>query len=108
MALFAKNIDEPQKLTKQIHSMLASSDNQLKQFKVNCLKHDSSPGGRFEKKARTMPPWMDDKPYRCRQNQTTMGQSHVVLLVLHQNRFPQTNPNSTTINQRHVVMIKLL
>jgi hypothetical protein len=51
IALLAKNIEEQQESIKQIISMLASSDNQVKQFKVNCSKNDSSSGARFKKKA---------------------------------------------------------
>jgi hypothetical protein len=60
--MVSKNIDEQQESIKQIMSMLASSNNQLKKFKVNYTKYDSSLGGRYKKKACSMPPWMDEKP----------------------------------------------
>jgi hypothetical protein len=63
LALFAKSIDDQQDSIKQILSMLASSDNQIKQFKANYSRNDStSSGGRYEKKSRSMPPWMDETP----------------------------------------------
>jgi hypothetical protein len=64
LALFAKSIDDQQDSIKQILSMLASSDNQIKQFKANYSRNDSnsSGGSRYEKKSRSMPPWMDETP----------------------------------------------
>jgi hypothetical protein len=63
MSLFAKNIDEQQESIKQILSMLASSNNGIKQFKVNySINNSSSEICCFNKKAHSMPPWMDDKP----------------------------------------------
>jgi hypothetical protein len=61
MALFAEQTNTQQASIKSILLMLASSDNQMKQFKANYSRHDSSSGG-YEKKARRMPPWMDETP----------------------------------------------
>jgi hypothetical protein len=62
MALFAQSIDKQQESIKKSLSMIASSDNQIKQFKAKYSKNDSSNGSRFEKKSCSIPPWMDDKP----------------------------------------------
>jgi hypothetical protein len=69
LAMFAKQIDTQQESIKQILSMLASNNNQLKQFKANYSKHDS-PAASFDKTKRCMPPWMDKKPTNPKETRT--------------------------------------
>jgi hypothetical protein len=49
MVLFAQSINKQQESIKEILSMLASSDNQIKQFKANYSNNDSSNGGHLHR-----------------------------------------------------------